>query len=479
MDYAKLFKEKNIADNPQYPHNDIGIARLFYDLHSTAICYVIEAKTWYTYTGRVWKKDDGELFIMERCKDFVQALAAYAESLDDGGEESKVFIKYTADLQTRRRRDGLLRDARSIAPKSLAVFDRDWLLLNCQNGTFDLRNMVLRPHRAEDYLTKIARTNYVKGSSCKRWEKFISEIMCGDAGTACFLQKAFGYAISGDTSLECFFVLYGNTTRNGKSTLSETVAYALGDYARTIQPQTLARRSCDGAAVSPDIARLKGARLVNMPEPEKGLELNTALVKQLTGGDTYTGRYLRENPVEFVPEFKIFINSNHLPNTSDDTIFSSGRVKMIPFDRHFKPEEQDSGLKKFFRRRENMSGILNWLIEGYRLMKSEGLAVPKRIQAAVEEYRKDTDVFGTFLEEVTFEKSGHRLATSELYIYYDMWAKENGYRPLNNRGFVGELRHRCDVRRDGAVGNVVVGIEPYHNLLDPPEGFCKKSNNQE
>jgi putative DNA primase/helicase len=257
--------------------------------------------------------------------------------------------------------------------------------------------------------------------------------------------------------LECFFIFYGNTTRNGKSTLSETVAHIMGDYARTVQPQTLSRRPSDGAAASPDMARLKGARLVNMPEPEKGLELNIALIKQLTGGDTYTGRFLNENPVEFRPEFKIFINTNHLPRTADDTVFTSGRVKLIPFDRHFTAGEQDSGLKKLFRRNANKSAILNWLVDGYRLMLKVGLNVPPRVEAAIAAYRSEADVFGSFLAECTVGRDGYRLPTSELYAQYAIWAKDNGYRPLNSKNFVGELRRRCDVRK-GNQSNVIVGL---------------------
>ena len=129
---------------------------------------------------------------------------------------------------------------------------------------------------------------------------FAKHLMCGDTDTAKFLQKAIGYCLTGGTDLECFFILHGATTRNGKSTLTGTIEYILSDYARSVQPQTLSRRPSDGASPSPDIARLKVARLVNMPEPEKGLELNVALIKQLTGGDTYTGRFLHENPVEFI-----------------------------------------------------------------------------------------------------------------------------------------------------------------------------------
>jgi phage/plasmid-associated DNA primase len=143
-----------------------------------------------------------------------------------------------------------------------------------------------------------------------------------------------------------------------------------------------------------------------MPEPEKGLELNISLVKQLTGGDTFTGRFLNENPVEFRPECKFFINTNHLPRTSDDTVFSSGRVKLIPFDRHFTPEEQDTGLKRLFRKKENMSGILNWMVDGYRLLLEVGLDVPARVADAIAAYRQEADIIGTFLDEYTVEKVG-------------------------------------------------------------------------
>ena len=455
MDYLTVFNEKNIEGSADYPRDDIGVARLFYDLHSSVVRYVVEAKTWYVYNGQRWQKDDGGLRVMELCKSFVQAFYEYAQSECKKDDD---FIKYAGTLKSRRKRESILSDAKSIEPMSLSAFDNNKLLFNCINGTLDLECFGLRPHRSEDYITKIARVRYDHEAQCPRWEKFVDEVMCGDTETAVFLQKALGYALTGDVSNECFFILYGNTTRNGKTTLSETVAHILGDYARTIQPQTLARRSSDGAAASPDIARLKGARLVNMPEPEKGLELNISLVKQLTGGDTFTGRFLNENPVEFRPECKFFINTNHLPRTSDDTVFSSGRVKLIPFDRHFTPEEQDTGLKRLFRKKENMSGILNWMVDGYRLLLEVGLGVPARVADAIAAYRQEADIIGTFLDDYTIEQSGAKIQTSELYSNYANWAKQNGYKPLSNRSFVGELRRRIEVRRDGVLGNIAVGL---------------------
>jgi putative DNA primase/helicase len=366
-------------------------------------------------------------------------------------------MKFAKGFTGRKRREGLLSDARSIQPMSLAEFDRNKALLNCLNGTYNLFEMALKPHNPADYITKLAKVKYVPGAVCERWERFISEIMCGDEETARFLQKALGYCLSGETFLECFFILHGSTTRNGKSTLSETVANILSDYARTIQPQTLSRRPADGSAASPDTARLKGARLVNMPEPEKGLDLNIGLIKQLTGGDTYTARNLHENSIEFKPEFKIFINTNHLPRTADDTVFSSGRVKLIPFDRHFPPNEQDTGLKKLFQKKENKNAILNWLIEGYRMLKADGLGMPERVTAAIEAYNQKSDTVRTFLSECTTSQAGNRLPIKGLYKSFISWVKENGYIEMTKTDFITKLERGYEVKR-GNVGMVVIGI---------------------
>ena len=457
MDYITLFTEKQVQDNTAYPRHDVGVSQLFYDLHQHFICYVIESKAWYTYTGKRWAKDEGGLAVMELCKAFATAYAKYAQNFEDGSKETDDYIKYAKGLTNRRRRESLLSDARSIKPISINRFDTSRHLLNCLNGTFCLQSLQLLPHNPSNLLTKLAKVNYDPAAICPRWDQFISEIMCDDEQTAHFLQKSLGYALTGDTSLECFFILYGNKTRNGKSTLSEAVAFVLGEYARTIQPQSLGKRSSDGGSASPDMARLKGARLVNTPEPEKGLELNVALVKQLTGGDTYTARMLHENPVEFKPEFKIYMNTNHLPKTSDDTIFLSGRVKLIPFDRHFEPHEQDNGLKKLFRKPQNKSAILNWLIAGYVALQSKGLELPDKIKLAIEAYRQETDVVGTFLAECTTIKEGHRLPTAELYSTYIQWAKAHGYKPVILKQLVSDLRRKHEVKR-GSSGMVVTGI---------------------
>lgn len=445
----------HLNENPDYyPMNDIGASRLFYKCFQHRIIYVQETKCWYIYKKYRWVKDDANLLIMEVGKHFVMAFTKYALS-----QENEELIKFATRLCSRARRESIIKDACSIAPKSLTVFDANPYLFNCKNGTYNLMSKALQEHNPKDYITKASNVIYDPNADCERWKTFISEIMKGNTDNEKFLQKSFGYSLSGETNLECFFIFYGSTTRNGKSTACETISHVLGDYSTHAQAKTVAKNNRDGSSATPDIARLKGARFVTMAEPEKGLEIDVSLIKQLTGGDKYTGRFLNENPIEFKPEFKIFINTNHLPRVNDDTIFTSERVKILPFERHFNPEEQDTGLKEQFKKPGMMSGIFNWLAEGYALLKAEGLSTPLAVLDATREYREESDTIGTFLEDTICHAEGSRLQTSKLYKIYKEWSMDNGYRPLNVKNFVAEMRKHYEVRRNGTRGNEIIGID--------------------
>jgi putative DNA primase/helicase len=216
-------------DNPAYPQNDIGIGRLFFDMHGGVIRYVAEAKSWYAYDGRRWDKDEGGFRTMEYCKSFTQAFYEY---ISHTYPNEKPLLKWACKLPARRNRESILSDARSIAPVSISEFDKDPMLLNLKNGTLNLRCAALQPHNPADMSSKLAPVRYDSEAKCERWERFIDEVMCGDAGLALYLQKAAGYALTGLTEYEVFFILYGEKTRNGTTTLMETVANLLGGHAR-------------------------------------------------------------------------------------------------------------------------------------------------------------------------------------------------------------------------------------------------------
>lgn len=190
--------------------------------------------------------------------------------------------------------------------------------------------------------------------------------------------------------------------------------HMMGDYGKTARPDTIAlKQNPDGRGPTEDVARLAGARFVNIPEPPKNMVLSAALVKTMTGGDTVTARFLNENSFQYRPQFKLFINTNHLPSVTDTTLFSSGRVKIIPFERHFSEQERDEGLKDFFMEPGRLSAILNWCLDGLWLLRETGFQMPDSVREATEDYRQGSDKTGRFIAvkwwRIRWQRQGRRM----------------------------------------------------------------------
>ena len=428
------------AENDRYPWNDIGNGRLFADVFKDIARFVPERKQWFIYDSTRWVPDTGALKAMELCKDLADALMRYALDIHDE-HKRKSYIDYCRKWQSRHVRITILCDAQSVYPIPMQEFDRDKDLLNCANGTIDLNSMQFREHNPEDRLTKIIPVEYIPGAKSERFDRFISEIMSGDMQRARFLQKSIGYALGGDTRFECMFFLYGATTRNGKGTLMESILRVMGDYGKSVRAETLAQRhNVNSQAPSEDLARLAGVRLANIAEPSRGMVLNAAQVKNMTGNDTINARFLHENSFDFEPQFKIYVNTNYLPAITDTTMFTSERVLIIPFDKHFEAWEQDKTLKDAFRKPEVQSAILNWLLEGYRLLQTEGFLPPQSVLDATQAYYHDSDKVGQFAEDCLIPDPNAETKTSALYEAYRSWCIQNGCYAENNRNFIAELR---------------------------------------
>lgn len=369
-------------------------------------------------------------------------------------------------------RETILKDAASVYPISVSDFDCNPYLLNCLNGTLDLKTMTFRNHDSEDFLTMMTNVRYNPNARCQRWEQHIQEIMCDDAEMIAYLQKALGYALTGITAYEAFMILFGPTSRNGKGVTMSTYTNMIGDYGCTTNPETITQKmNTNSSAPSEDIARLAGKRFVNISEPDKNLVLSSALVKTLTGNDKITARFLHENSFEFYPKFKIFINTNYLPKVTDSTIFSSGRVKVLMFNRHFEPHEQDKGLKNELSKPENLSGILNWCIEGWQMLQATGFDEPQAVIDAVEAYREDSDKVGLFLKERMLADPNGEASMTDTYNEYRDWCYDNGYKVESMASFKKSLVGRATIKRKRLTGmgrsaNPVSVICGY-NLIAP------------
>lgn len=439
--------------NERYAWNDLGDGNLFADWYWDVARYVPERRLWYIYDGQVWRPDLGGVGIMQLCKELACVLGLYAANVPDP-RLREGYDKHVRRWLARRRRETILQDAAAVHPVRLSAFDTDPYLLNCRNGTLDLRTRAFHPHDPGDGCSRMAGVDYDPDARCPEWEKFLSEVMQGDAGRALFLQKALGYALTGDTGQECLFILYGATSRNGKGTAMETFLRLMGDYGRSARPESIAwRQSQGGGQANEDIARLAGARFVNLSEPDKKMTLNAALVKSLTGSDTITARYLHENSFEYRPQFKLFINTNYLPRINDLTLFSSGRIKLIPFERHFTEAERDPGLKQRLVRPASLSGILNWCLDGLRQLREEGFAAPPSVVQATAEYRSSMDKIGRFLDDVLERDPDGELLLSDAYQLYTAWCMRSGLRPDTLLGFRRELSARVELKNKRPAGS--------------------------
>ncbi len=437
---------KRLCDIDPYHQNcfcklrDVELSQLFADIFRERIRYNITAKQWYYYDGVRWSPDTGGVGVEKLAKAFSVAFRQYVSSIDM--EEDKKFIDAVNSLGYRSKRNTVIEDAKSNLAIKQSDFDSQPHLFNCRNCVLDLETGESLAHSPELFLTKVADVDYDPAAKSEDFERFMDQIMMGDRAKIAYLQTLLGYTMSGTNQREEAYILYGSTTRNGKSTLMDTIKCIFGDYGMNCQPETLAAKNKGGSNASPDVARLDGCRLLQVSEPPKRMNLDVALLKTLTGRDPITARFLYQEPFEFMPVFKLFMNTNYLPIVLDDTLFSSGRVKVITFDRHFKPWEQDMGLKDRLRTPENRSGILNWLLEGNRRSREDPKAfdLPDSVRAATEDYRVSSDKLQSFLDDCLVPADRSVLPAGEVYSLYSLWCKDNGFGIDNISNFFSELK---------------------------------------
>lgn len=410
---------------------DAGNAARFALQHREWARYCFAWRAWLLWSGQCWRRDPGD-GAMRMAKATAQGIYLEAGGAASEGERKQI-AKWAITSESEPRLRAMLNLAASepgvpVTPEEL---DADPMLLNCQNGTADLRTGALRPTRREDLITREVPVVFDPAATCPTFDAFLEHIFAGNARVIGFLQRAIGYSLTGDTTEQCLFVLWGGGS-NGKSTLLTTAVTMLGEYAVSTRPETFMVKS--GDAIPNDLAQLKGARLVIAVEAEAGHRLAEGLIKQATGGDRLTARFMRAEFFTFEPTFKIFLASNYRPTIRGTDRAIWRRIKLLPFSVTIPDDQQDRHLAD--KLKAELPGVLAWAVRGCLAWQRHGLGEPDEVRVATEIYRTDMDVLGGFLRDccVTDEPAA-RIGSGPLYQAYDGWCHTNGERAVSKRAF--------------------------------------------
>jgi len=312
--------------------------------------------------------------------------------------------------------------------------------------------------------------DYDPDAPCPRFKQFLKETLVED-GVISFVKRYSGYTLTGITRERLLAMLYG-FGKNGKTTLVELLRDVMGDYAANTDTETLLMRKYQG--VGNDVAALKGARFVSAAEVEQGRRLAESKVKQLTGRDTVSARFLFAEKFDFKPQFKLWLSTNNKPviQGTDDAIWD--RLRLIPFTRRFDGARQDPKLPE--KLRAEMPGVLAWMVEGCLEWQEHGLGEPESVREATEQYRAEMDILAAFIEDRCVVRPDVVAPATPLYKEYQMWCDDAGEKPetqkmfgmrLRERGFVSDKIKRGPHKdRKGWFG---IGLRADHPDPDDPE----------
>ena len=402
--------------------------------HQKSILWCQGEKGFFVWTGGVWG-DDTMLEIQNKARVTILRLMREGVEMRDR-KRGDAILQFSVRLQHRDQMDAMIAMAKPYLAARIEDFDRDPMLFNCQNGTLDLRTGTLREHRREDRITKLSPVTYDVAAQCPLFDRFLDRIMGGDLDRIRYLQKFFGYSLTGDMREDLFTIFHGDGA-NGKTTLVNAVRHALGDYARTAAPKLFIHTQWD--AHPSEIADLYRARLVVVGETDEDQRLNVARIKAHTGKEKLIGRGMYKSWFEFHATHKVVWLTNHRPVIQDTTHAMKRRVRLVPFTVRISDEERDLTLGE--KLIAEAPGILRWIVEGCFLWQKEGLKSPEAVEVATEAYRIESDPVARFLAEQCVVAANASVKRDALRAAFVLWSDQEGDRhPVTARNFAGRLR---------------------------------------
>lgn len=435
LDSAYRYEPASAEDS--FNCTDLGNAKRLVVKHGDKIRYCYNHKKWFTWNGKVWQADDSGQ-ILRLAKDTVKQIYQEAARIQDS-EQRRALGRWAISSESEHRLRAMVSLAESepgmpISPNQL---DTNHYLLNCLNGTVDLKTGELKPHDPQNYMTKIVPVEYRPEADCRMWEDFLRLIFKDNQELIRFIQKAIGYSLTGDISGQCLFILYGGGS-NGKTTFLGTLRALFADYSQTAAFKTFTTQKHD--TVRNDLAKMVGVRLISASEGKEGGQFDEAVIKQVTGGDPIACRFLFKEEFEYNPAYKIWLAVNHKPviKGTDHGIWR--RIRLIPFGYVFGESTKDEHFAD--KLKTELPGILAWAVRGCLAWQKEGLQPPTAVQQATTEYREEMDTIGAFISDCCVTIPGAKVQAGRLYEAYRKWCESSGETTLTQRKFGDRLTER-------------------------------------
>jgi putative DNA primase/helicase len=410
------------------------------------------ARGWFAWDGKRWAVDEKAVRVQGMAKETARSIFGEIEQAAD----RNAMFRHARKSQSKGAIDAMMWLARSepgILTK-ITDFDADGWLLNVANGTLDLKTLGLRPHRREDLISNIVDIEFDPAADAELWDGFLWRVTDRNEELYRYLRRFVGYLLVGDISDQSLHFLYG-LGANGKSVFCEVLMRLLGEYAIGVSPDLIMLKRHGG--IPNDVARLRGIRAALMNETSQGARFDEAKLKDLTGGDTLSARFLHQEFFDFRPTHRIIIRGNHKPviNGTDEGIWR--RLRLVPFTVTIPEDERD--LHLIAKLEAELPGILNWALQGCREWQEQGLRPPPIVTDAVRAYREESDILGRFIAESCEVRKLAQIKSSALFKAYQQFAEAAGERWMPAKDFPDELARRGFTAKRLKTGVVFEGIE--------------------
>jgi putative DNA primase/helicase len=429
------------AEKREYHLTDLGNGQRMVDATSGRLCYVDAWKQWLAWDGQRWARgEDASVSLLAH----KVALSIYDDISSQPDEKRKEFIKWALASESSQRIDAMIKTARPYLTKSHSIFDTHPNLLTVANGTLNLRNGTLRPHSADDMLTKLVPITYDVSAKCPKWTAFLERIFAGDQELISFIQRAIGYTLTGSVDEHCLFFLYG-TGANGKSTFLEVLRMLMGEYYTTTSIEAMLALDTHSAGATPYVAAMVGMRMAMASEMPEGRRFNESLIKDITGGGTISARHLYGAPFQFQPSHTMWISGNHKPRITgtDEGIWR--RIRMIPFTVTIPEHERRPMTEILEEMREELPGILAWAVHGSITWYDWGLPRSQTIDRATMEYRGEEDIVARFISDECVINRNASTVKHKLFAAWQEWTEQESEKAANGwsqRRFTEQLKRK-------------------------------------